>query len=209
MLEETEEMEEIEENLIPLNDLSLPYNDKSRLKSSVFRSIFFILAFLCILTFMVIPFILWLAESQFSEGILRPKYVNESCSTQDYMNRPCVTGLFCVKGTCILSTYNSSDPIIIDNTKECPEPRVCPPPTLIKTVSYYDFLEYPNSYLRNASSLLGSLDDISYNGCKELCGRDNNCEAVRYFVGTKQCDLIKKFYKGTLDDPHWISAIKT
>jgi hypothetical protein len=177
MLEETEEMEEIEENLIPLNDLSLPYNDKSRLKSSVFRSIFFILAFLCILTFMVIPFILWLAESQFSEGILRPKYVNESCSTQDYMNRPCVTGLFCVKGTCILSTYNSSDPIIIDNTKECPEPRVCPPPTLIKTVSYYDFLEYPNSYLRNASSLLGSLDDISYNG--------------------------------TLDDPHWISAIKT
>ena len=169
--------------------------------------------FLLIATFSTV---IWaLSEAGlYGEGIIRGKLVGETCST--WNGRNCVDGLFCIGGICHKQPKDNIPCTILNNT--CPECQLCPPQTVYKQISYFDFREYPSRSLvintTFAQRIQRIIDNIDYGGCKELCAKDSLCKALCYHGGSRECQL-RSSSEGTLQVGTvpgvgwWITAIKT
>jgi hypothetical protein len=165
----------------------------------------------CFLFALSISFMLmWLSESQFGEGILRPKYINETCQPEWSDGRKCV-GSRCVKGRCM---KECGDVQIVYLNQSNPDNTPCPPQNVVekvtKLVTFYDFVEFPNTYLRPKSDLskFKTVQEVSYNACKELCSRETKCVAVNYAPGTSTCIFMQSYIIPQIASTDWITAFK-
>lgn len=177
--------------------------------------------FYCIVFFFftTIGSVLWaLSEGGlYGHGLIRGKYLGEECSR--WNGRDCVEGLYCAAGVCNdhLSDENKTIYVLNNTCEICPPPVKCPPTTVYKKVSFFDFNEYPSYYLRqNASDPdLKLIKDISYGACKELCSKSSRCTAVSYHGLFHECHLRKQndytkddLMKGLAGYGFWIAAFK-
>lgn len=143
---------------------------------------------------------LWLAESQFSHGILRKRYIDEPCSSND----TCVDGFYCdLLKRCQKIPCSSVpfDPDRIFNSsfncpnKTCPACPTCPPQSIHKILSYYDFNEFPNYWIDPGPQ--GFYDhnyNMQYGACKEVCARDSDCHGICYNGFAKICWQMGRYY---------------
>lgn len=149
---------------------------------------------------------LWLAESQFSEGVLRYKYENETCSWSISKSNECAPGLECHNDKC-----RARETIVYRNqTCECPICQCPSCPSCNRYLSYFDFNEFPNMYLLpQVQERTKIVVDIPYGGCKELCARTPNCKAVCYQGGYVNVCHIRSTYTipGNVNNT-WSCAIK-
>ena len=159
--------------------------------------------------------LMWLAESQFGEGILRPKLFNETCPPDWAGGRTCAKGLWCVEGRCVDDGFNYSavQTIYVPQNWTDPLPT-CPPQhitqQITKIVSFYDFMEFPGSYLRPLNdSRIKAIEQVSYNGCKEICSRETQCIALNYNANNQFCTLMRSFLNPQIESREWIVAFKT
>lgn len=117
--------------------------------------------------------ILWLAESQFSHGVLRMRFRDEPCHRGIISNR-CAKGFYCRYGTCQLPTVDPCPPVnqtYIDNRTVIHRPR---------QVTYFDFNEMPNHWLEPKIGVYKNILRIGYGACKDLCSKDKKCKALVY-----------------------------
>lgn len=132
---------------------------------------------------------LWLAESQFTEGILRPKYLDETCGFSIFTGKTkCVSGLECISEKCHLIEKTKN--IVVENpncyyknmnqTKttncKCPEPKPCKIVT-----NYFAFNEFPNTWFHPSSGeMVVPNYGLPYGGCKETCSHNSKCKFFCY-----------------------------
>jgi hypothetical protein len=157
--------------------------------------------------------ILWaLSEAGlYGEGILRAKSVGELCGWQ--VSRPCAAGLRCNHEVCEKTPENVT--WVVEDCKDPPPPENCPPQTVYvqKVVSYFDYREYPNMYLKPILNEIpmDKIPDIDYGACKEICSRNSTCHAVCYYGLTRECHLRStKGIEGPIEaGGFWTCAIRT
>lgn len=187
-------------------DSSAILEDKNTRK--LYTSYLALLCSSCILSIGLIIFcVLWLSESQFGRGVLRPRYLDEPCDS----NHSCVKGLYCEKNVnkCIVLPapcspytdyyhYNNSlvnSTIYYCPTKTCAPCPTCPPPIIQKLLSYFDFNEFPNHWIDpGPQGFYDHTYNIPYGGCKEICGRDASCHGVCYNGLAKLCWRMGRYY---------------
>lgn len=138
-------------------------------------------------------FILWLAESQFSEGVLRMKNVGEQCGFNILHDKKCSTGLLCRNSICHLPP---NDVVTIYSNKTLPPP---PPPTCPavhpRLVTYFDYDEGPNRWLDpGPHGFYQNIYTIPYGGCKEVCSSQTKCKAISYHGPANQCHLMDQYF---------------
>ncbi|MEX0596973.1 MAG: PAN domain-containing protein [Candidatus Paceibacterota bacterium] len=163
--------------------------------------------------FLMIGAILWaLSEAGlYGEGVLRAKSVGELCGWQ--VNRPCAVGLRCIHEVCEKTPENVT--WVVEDCKDPPPPKDCPPQTVNvqKVVSYFDYREYPNMYLKPKLNEIpmDKIPDIDYGACKEICSRNTTCHAVCYYGLTRECHLrSSKGIEGPIEaGGFWTCAIRT
>jgi len=160
----------------------------------------------------IIMTILWLSESQFSQGVLRYKYLGESCQWSITNNKICAPPLICQNNKCQLIQKNcidNSNCTGLINPQECPQCKSCPP--CQNLVSYFDFNEFPNYWLprqRNFGKteiLLG----MSYGACKEVCARDPKCKLICFNGIRNICHKRIGYLFPGVQNMTWTCAIKT
>jgi hypothetical protein len=202
------------------NKINVVGNNKGKISSC--KSLlckFFCNAFcICniIWVFLVVGAILWaLTEAGlYGEGILRAKSVGELCGWQ--VSRPCAVGLRCIHEVCEKIPENVTWVVEECETPPAPPPPVnCPPQTVYvqKVVSYFDYREYPNMYLKPKLNEIpmDKIPDIDYGACKEICSRNTTCHAVCYYGLTRECHLRStKGIEGPIEaGGFWTCAIRT
>lgn len=178
--------------------------------------------FICIFILTTIIFcFLWLAESQFTHGILRLKYIDEPCSH----NSSCSNGLTCIYGSCkVMSTvcspyddyynYGNGTPNPNGYPKDCPvcpeEGIQCPPQYVSNIVTYFDFNEFPNHWIDPGTSGFYIFNyDLPYGGCKELCAIDSRCKGICYNGQAKMCWQMSSYVLPPIYNGTYTCAIKT
>ena len=167
--------------------------------------------------FMICTFIFgmtWLSESQFSQGILRQKYINETCGFSIFGNKVCVEPLKCRNEKCI---YEEKPPILNCNQSNidlfCPKQTPCPRcprcPACQNLVSYFDYVEFIGYYLEPTSKERTQIiADIPYGGCKELCSRKSNCKAICYRGDWNVCHIRNTYTNTPRFNGTWSCATK-
>jgi len=141
-------------------------------------------------------------------GIFRQKYMNETCGWD--ISRKCIDGLYCVNRTCISPPQNIT---IVNEICDSPPPQNCPPQTINKIVSYFDYIDHLNKYLipMEGENNLMNVTDVDYGACKELCSREKYCRAICYYGDQRTCYL--RYTKGSRITEEggnfWTCAIKT
>lgn len=132
----------------------------------------------------------WLAESKYSNGILRYRYLHEPCTS----NSSCAPGLYCnvisicanIPYPCSHFSYNESDDydytmITSASCPVCPICPTCPSPTVHKVLSYFDYNEFPNHWIDpGPQGFYDHIYNVQYGACKELCARDVSCYGICY-----------------------------
>lgn len=164
-----------------------------------------------LLTFLI----LWLAESQFSEGVLRRRYVGEECgyrligSTQCSPKLVCMTRLCQLPLVCSTDAQTSTSPTMYSNrTAPCPKCPDCPS-VRPKLVTYFDFDEGPNRWLDpGPHGFYKYVRHLPYGGCKELCASEPECAAVSYQGPAMMCHLMKQYHFPAPVNNTWNYAIK-
>lgn len=196
----------------------MPFNDHME----VYKRMRIMGGLTCIFIISTIIFvILWLAESQFSNGILRPRYLNEKCVSND----SCVKGLFCDKNkicnvkSAICSPYDDYYNYENGTMNPCGYPPEkcppcdgnadCPPQYISRINTYFDYTEFPN-YFINPSTLGFYKHDynIPYGGCKELCANDYDCKAICYNPLGQICWYMKYYILPPTYNVSYTCAIK-
>lgn len=194
---------------IELEELKPRIESQSEIKVDQRKVFAFINIFWCLVSICLL--LLWISESKFGEGVLRPKYLNESCSYDNSgpfgpgTGRQCVAGLSCVYQKC-----TEQQQIVYENYT-CPETKceVCKPNSflIVKKVSYFDYNEFPNGFLKPAS--VNFISDLSYGACKELCSKQDNCTALCF--SDKKCFLKSNYILPPLYETNtamWTCAVK-
>jgi hypothetical protein len=191
------ELQEIEEGL--LDDSSIVVNVNKKVWWPVGITFPIILLFL----------MLWLAESQYSQGVLRTKNVGEECGVRLFGDLKCSTGLSCKYGKCIIPTGPECSKnityIFLNRTEPCEKcPKVQP-----KIVTYFDFDEGPNRWLNpGPHGFYEYIRHIPYGGCKEICSSRKKCKAISYQGPSESCHLMQEFYFPAPVNDSWNYAIK-
>lgn len=151
--------------------------------------------------------ILWLSESQFSQGILRTRNINETCEWDLVFNRKCSPGLICQRDICVLPppticpTPNCTDLYI---QTPCPSLAIHP-----NSQSVYDYNEQPGSRTDAGShGYYRTVYNIDYSGCKGLCNIQEKCKMVNYQNLARNCWMAEKYLVPSKRDPEWTTAIK-
>jgi hypothetical protein len=139
--------------------------------------------------FIVTGLVLWaLSEAGlYGEGILRDKRIGEKCGWSE--ERPCSPGLTCDYGLCKETEKNIT--WVIENCDKPPPVIPCPPQSVNKIVSYFDYREYPNKYIIPSPGEvpMEKIPEVDYGACKEICSRNSTCQAVCYYANTRECHL--------------------
>jgi len=193
-------MSDIELNDIELNDIELNDIEKgiitSKKKKVHSSNLYAVIGVVMILGgfFMI----LWLSESQFSEGTLRTKNVGESCKF-----KTCSTGLQCINNICSLPPM---DQIIIYSNATLPPPKC--PSVNPKIVTYFDYEEHPNHWLEPKKGFYKNIYSMPYGGCKEICSSHDNCKAISYKGDSYQCHLMEDYQLPSTVNTSWNYAIK-
>ena len=139
--------------------------------------------------------LLWLSESQFSQGVLRLRHINETCGFSIFGNNVCAKPLKCNNNLCI---YDDIPPILNCNQSNidmfCPKQTPCPRcprcPPCQNLVSYFDYVEFINYYIEpTVKERTKIIVDIPYGGCKELCSRRSDCKAICFRGDSNVCHL--------------------
>lgn len=152
-------------------------------------------------------FMLWIAESQFSEGVLREKYVGEKCGFHIFHTKKCSTGLRCKNMTCHLPPQDTVT-IYSNETLPPPPPPKCPS-VRPKIVTYFDYDEGPNRWLDpGPKGFYRNIYHIPYGGCKEICSSQKACKAISYHGPANQCHLMEHYYFPAPVNNSWNYAIK-
>lgn len=147
--------------------------------------------------------LLWLSESQWGEGVLRKKYVGESCEWSLVSSNSCSEGLYCLNKVCTLPTCNCEG--LCPETTPCPELR----PVVASTVTYFDYNEKPNHWLDPGPPGFYNIQfALSYGACKEVCARETRCKGIAYRGEAEMCCLMERFYMPFVGNNTWNSAIK-
>ena len=196
------DIELVDQNDIPQMEKGLLNTKKQESEN---HKLYWTIGILLIIAIMF--FMLWLAESQFSEGVLRQKYVGEQCGFNIIHNKKCSEGLLCKNSSCQLPP---SDTIIIYSNKTLtPAPTQSCPPIHPKVVTYFDYDEGPNRWLDpGTGGFYQHYYHIPYGGCKEKCSSQLACKAIAYHGPAEQCHLMKQYYFPASVNNTWNYAIK-
>lgn len=155
--------------------------------------------------------LLWLAESQFSSGVLRPRYLGEECGYRLFGNLDCIKPLICnsIK-RCSTSYQESKTPAINNQTITCPACPRCPTcPSCQNLVTYFDYSEYPNHWIDPGPHGFIETDFyIPYGGCKEICARNINCYGICNQGFDGSCRQFTRGHSQPMRNQSWNCAIK-
>lgn len=155
-------------------------------------------------------FMLWLSESQFGQGTLRTRNLNETCGWSIVGTYECSEGLKCNASTCILPELSCPEcPVPVYN---CSDLKCAPCPTRpVKpnTQNVYDYLEWPGHWVDvGPHGYYNTLRDIDYPGCKAVCSSSSKCKIANYQNDARFCWLAKQYYIPFIRNVSWTSAIK-
>ena len=200
-----EDFNDENQHMIPVNDSEMEIEQS--IQCSKLR---------CLLVFFMVTtlvfFFLWLSESQFSEGILRDKLLNEECGWSFIKSRSCATPFLCRDNRCqlIINTpkYNPDDYSKCPPCRECPRCPRCP--SCQNLVSYFDFNEFPNTYFKQRSQEITKIHlGMPYGGCKEVCARNPSCKAICFNGINNVChERTTYIFPGNRNNT-WNCAIKS
>ena len=177
----------------------LLYSKKENSKST---NVYGIIGFGMIIAFLFC--MLWLSESQFSQGVLRTKNVGETCGFNIVNRKKCSPGLLCKNSTCRLP---SKEIVTVYSNRTLPPPKC--PAVMPKLVTYFDYDEGPNRWLDpGPHGFYQHIPTIPYGGCKEVCSSQRKCKAVSYHGSANQCNLMDQYFLPAPVNNTWNYAIK-
>ena len=151
--------------------------------------------------------LLWLSESQFGQGVLRSRNINETCEWNLFVARKCSPGLLCRNDICIFPqkqqsklTCNCTDVV----STPCPTQAIRP-----NSQSVYDYNEHPG-YWTDAGShgYYRTVYNIDYSGCKGLCNVQKRCKMVNYQNNARNCWMAENYLIPGEQKSEWTTAIK-
>ena len=151
---------------------------------------------------------LWLAESQYSHGVLRTRNYGEECGVRLFKNLKCSRGLLCVSDICQFvekQCPSNTTHVIKDTNPDCPEcPNVHP-----WIVTYFNFDEGPNRWLSpGPHGFYQNIRHLPYGACKELCASQEKCKAISYEGPSESCHLMQEYHFPAPVNNTWNYAIK-
>lgn len=164
----------------------------------------------CLSATTFIFFLLWLSESQFGQGVLRSRNLNETCEWNPFLNRKCSPGLLCRNDMCIFPQEPVSNNTLqcycgnnITSTP-CPTQAIHP-----NSQSVYDYNEQPG-YWTDAGShgYYRTIYNIDYSGCKGICNSQKKCKMVNYQIEPRNCWMSEKYIVPSERNSGWTTAIK-
>lgn len=181
--------------------------------------------FLCLVFLLVLTnagsIVLWLSESQFSHGVLRYRYLDEPCENDgscakgfvcDYVSTKCKSKPEPCSPYDDFYNYGNGTPTNYSHVLSCPpcEPPACPPQTIQKQFTYFDFNEFPNHWIDPGTHGFYNRDyNIPYGGCKEICARDYRCKGVCYNGLAQLCWQMAAYTLPPTYNSTYTCAIKT
>ncbi len=156
---------------------------------------------------------LWLAETHFGQGILRPKYLNESCDSTDKTSRPCIEPFYCDYDICRDVRENEEywDRYWNFTEENCPKPDPCPKQEckkVTRVVKYHDYQEYLNVYFPSLDKHSVKNYVIDYGHCKGSCSSNSRCHAVCYSGVEKICIRLENYELNENYSANWSCAVK-